>query len=60
VTPMLQASWFPLTMRLVHGLEITADAFVHGALIVWLLGFDSSKAEQRPANLAKVGYGSAN
>ena len=60
VTPMLQASWFPLTMRLVHGLEIAADAFVHGALIVWLLGFDGSQAEQRPVNLAKVGYGSAN
>jgi len=60
VTPMLQASWFPLTMRLVHGVEITADAFVHGALIVWLLGLNGSQAEQRPVNLAKVAHGSAN
>ncbi|HEY63473.1 MAG TPA: hypothetical protein G4O02_02775 [Caldilineae bacterium] len=38
VTPMLQASWFPLTMRVVHGLEITADSLVHGFIIAWLLG----------------------
>ena len=38
VTPMLQASWFPLTMRVVHGLEITADSIVHALIIAWLLG----------------------
>ncbi|MFQ6059529.1 MAG: hypothetical protein ACE5MB_11695 [Anaerolineae bacterium] len=38
VTPMLQAGWLPLTMRLVHGLEITADSIVHGLIIAWLLG----------------------
>lgn len=43
VTPMLQASWFPLTMRLVHGLEITADSIVHGFIIAWLLGTESTK-----------------
>ncbi len=40
VTPMLQASWFPLTMRVVHGLEITADSIVHALIIAWLLGID--------------------
>lgn len=38
VWPMLQTSWFPLTMRVVHGLEISADSFVHAAVIAWLLG----------------------
>jgi len=38
VTPMLQAGWFPLTMRVVHGLEIAADSIVHALIIAWLLG----------------------
>jgi hypothetical protein len=38
VIPMLQASWFPLTMRVVHGLEIMADSIVHALIIAWLLG----------------------
>lgn len=42
---MLNASFFPLAMRVVHGLEITADAIVHSVLIIWLLGLDSSKAK---------------
>lgn len=36
--PLLGGSFLPLTLRLVHGLEITADSFVHAALIAWLLG----------------------
>ena len=35
---LLGGSFLPLTLRLVHGLEITADSFVHAALIAWLLG----------------------
>jgi hypothetical protein len=42
---MLNASFFPLVMRVVRGLEITADAIVHSVLIIWLLGLDSSKAK---------------
>jgi hypothetical protein len=42
LTPMLQASSWPLTMRLVHGLEITADAAVHALFIAWLLGRPSA------------------
>jgi hypothetical protein len=37
-TPMLQGTFLPVTLRLVHGLEITADAFVQGLTIAWLLG----------------------
>ena len=36
--PLLGGSFLPPTLRLVHGLEITADSFVHAALIAWLLG----------------------
>jgi len=36
--PMLQVNWWPLTLRVVHGLEITADSVVHGLIIAWLLG----------------------
>ncbi len=36
--PMLQASWFPVTMRVAHGLEITGTAFVQGVTIAVLLG----------------------
>lgn len=41
--PLLGGSFLPLTLRVVHGLEITADAFVHGALIAWLLGVGTRK-----------------
>lgn len=47
VAPMLQATWWPLTMRVVHGLEIAADSIVHGILIAWLLGFVHGKEEIR-------------
>jgi hypothetical protein len=35
--PMLQATTWPLLLRVVHGLEITADAFVQGFVLTWLL-----------------------
>jgi len=35
--PMLLVVWWPVTLRLAHGLEITADSIVHGLIIVWLL-----------------------
>lgn len=43
-TPMLQVNWWPLTLRLVHGLEITADAIVQGLTIAWLMGRPRGKA----------------
>jgi len=45
VAPMLQASWFPLTMRLVHGLEITADSIAHALIIASLLGKSEQHAQ---------------
>jgi hypothetical protein len=44
-TPMIMASFFPITMRLVHGLELTGDSVVHSMIIVWLLGLDIRKTE---------------
>jgi len=44
--PMLQASAWPLVLRMAHGLEITADAFVQGIVLTWLLG------TREPADLA--------
>jgi len=39
--PLLTNTLWPLTMRVAHGLEITADAFVQGVTIAWLLGCPS-------------------
>ncbi len=36
--PALQASNWPLVLRVAHGLESTADAFVQGIVLTWLLG----------------------
>jgi hypothetical protein len=44
--PMLQASGWPLVLRMTHGLEITAGAFVQGIVLTWLLG------TREPADLA--------
>ena len=35
--PMLQAPGWTPVLRLAHGLEITADAFVQGVVLTWLL-----------------------
>jgi hypothetical protein len=34
---MLQAVFWTPVLRLAHGLEITADAFVQGLILTWLL-----------------------
>jgi hypothetical protein len=52
VTPMLQASFFPLTMRLVHGLEIMADSILHALAIAWLLGWPEGEAGKASAPMA--------
>ena len=46
--PMLQAGWWPLTVRLTHGLEITADSIVHGLIIVWLLRTPAASKRPEP------------
>jgi hypothetical protein len=47
--PMLVAVWWPATLRLTHGLEITADSIVHGLVIAILLWTPvlRSRAQQR-------------
>jgi hypothetical protein len=35
--PMLQAVGWPLVLKVAHGLEITADGFVQGFVLAWLL-----------------------
>jgi len=37
VAPMLQAYFLPLTLRLVHGMEITIDSLLQGLVYAWLL-----------------------
>jgi hypothetical protein len=48
---MLQSTWFPPSMRLVHSLEIAADSFVYSAALVALLtqGMRDSAAEALPS-----------
>ncbi len=36
--PLLAGSFLPTTLRIVHGVEITADSFVQGLMLAWLLG----------------------
>jgi len=38
IAPMVQGTFLPVLLRLVHGAEITVDSLVHGLLIAWLLG----------------------
>lgn len=46
LVPMLMAPGWPLDLRMAHGLEVTADGFVQGFVLAWLL------ATNQPANLA--------
>lgn len=34
---MLAGNWLPVSLRVVHTLEILADSFVHAGVLVWLL-----------------------
>jgi len=35
--PMLSVAWWPVILRVTHGLEITGDSVVHGLVIALLL-----------------------
>jgi hypothetical protein len=48
--PMLQAPGWPLVLRMAHGLEITADAFVQGFVLNWLLAPADLASEDLPQN----------
>lgn len=34
---MLAGNWLPVSLRVIHSLEILADSFVHAGVLVWLL-----------------------
>lgn len=45
IVPMLQAYFLPLTLRVVHGLEITIDSLLQGLVYAWLLWVEFKKVE---------------
>jgi hypothetical protein len=49
--PLLSVTWWPVTLRLAHGLEITADSIVHGLIIVWLLWRPAASGRAEPGEL---------
>ncbi len=49
---MIEASWMTTTMRIVHGLEITADSIVHAWVLVTLLVPKSRVAEVEISTVA--------
>ncbi len=53
VTPMLQAGWFPPIMRMVHGLELTADSILHALVIVWLLAAPAGESARTSLSAAR-------
>jgi len=44
VVPMLQAYFLPLTLRLVHGIEIAISSLLQGLVYAWLLWVEFKKA----------------
>jgi hypothetical protein len=49
---MIEAGWMTTTMRIVHGLEITADSIVHAWVLVTLLVPKSRAAEAELSTVA--------
>lgn len=49
--PMLLVAWWRVTLRLAHGLDITADSIVHGLIIVWLLWTPAVSGRAEPREL---------
>jgi hypothetical protein len=52
VSGLIEASWLPTSMRVVHGVEIIADSIVHAWVLVALLVPSRHKASQRVARAA--------
>jgi len=46
---MLAGNWLPLSMRIIHSLEILADSFVHAGVLVWLLASETAQSTGKPA-----------
>ncbi|MFN8471451.1 MAG: hypothetical protein U0822_04470 [Anaerolineae bacterium] len=53
--PMLGGFFLPTTLRLVHGAEITADSFVQGLTLVWLLGVGAWRTRPARKPIAQAG-----
>jgi len=45
IFPLLQSTFFPMTMRIAHGLEIIGDSFVYAAVLVLLLARSSKRTK---------------
>lgn len=52
--PMLSGSFLPMTLRLVHGAEITADSFVQGLMLTWVLGVGAWRTRSSRRSLAQA------
>lgn len=55
VSPMLQAHWFPPTMRWLHGLEMAGDSLAHGMVVAWLLGSPRGYLADDPGGAESAG-----
>lgn len=55
---MLAGNWLPVSMRIIHSLEILADSFAHAGALVWLVGpgklHDAAKVPQNPGRWVGV------
>ncbi|MFN8497910.1 MAG: hypothetical protein U0641_08645 [Anaerolineae bacterium] len=52
--PMLGAFFLPMTLRVVHGAEITADSFVQGLMLAWVLGVGAWRTRSATKRLTQV------
>lgn len=52
VAGLIEVDWFPTRMRIVHGLEITADSLVHAWVVVALLVPRRPAGRREPAGLS--------
>lgn len=52
LAPLLQGTWLPLELRLIHSAEILVDSLLHAVALVWLLGRkDHSRSPRQKAFL---------
>ena len=54
LTGLIESSWMPTTLRIVHSLEIAADSLVHAWVLVALLVPQAAKADERKEELVTV------
>jgi len=54
VAGLIESSWMPTTLRIVHSLEIVADSLVHAWVLVALFAPQASKVEETNEELVAV------